>query len=67
MGFAGIGVWGMAYYNSMGYGVQIPANQVGGSIRLWVITSYGLSHVWVKTVSTVATVPQLILPGVQVL
>jgi len=53
MGVVVIGVWVMAYHDSMGYGMQIPANQVGGPVGLWDITSYGLSRVWVKTVSTV--------------
>jgi hypothetical protein len=37
----------------MGYGMQFPANQVGGWILLWDITGYGLSGVWVKRGSTV--------------
>jgi len=53
MGFAHKGLWGMAYHSFMGYGVQFPANQVGGSIRLWDITGYGLCQVWVKAGSTV--------------
>jgi len=53
MGFAHKGLWGMAYHGFMGYGVQFPANQVGGSIRLWDITGYGLCQVWVKAGSTV--------------
>src|SRR6266508_5056737 len=44
----------MDYHDSMGYGMQIPANKVGGLIGLWDITSYGFSRVWIKTVSTVA-------------
>ena len=53
MGFAFEGVWVMDYCGLMGYGVQIPANQVGGSERLWDFGVYGLSRVWVKRVSTV--------------
>ena len=53
MGFSHKGLWGMAYHRFMGYGVQFPANQVGGSIRLWDITGYGLCQVWVKAGSTV--------------
>ena len=53
MGFAHKGLWGMAYHRFMGYGMQFPANQVGGSIRLWDITGYGLCQVWVKAGSTV--------------
>ena len=53
MGFANQGVWGMGYCGPMGYGMQFPANQVGGQLRLWVIRGYGLSGVWVMRGSTV--------------
>ncbi|KAI0776952.1 hypothetical protein BD413DRAFT_468243 [Trametes elegans] len=46
-------VWGMGYDRIMGYGVDFPLYQLGNTINLWVITGYGLSQVWVKTVSTV--------------
>ena len=62
MGFVVIRVWVMAYHDSMGHGMQIPANRVGGPIGLWDITSYGLSRVWVKTVSTVSHNEELDLP-----
>ena len=37
----------------MGYGVQIPAHQVGRLAELWGIGGYGLSQAWVMTGSTV--------------
>ncbi|KAF9479400.1 hypothetical protein BDN70DRAFT_807063 [Pholiota conissans] len=56
MGFSRQGVWLIGYCGPMGYGLQIPAHQAGGSIYLWVIRGYGLSGVWVMRGSTVATV-----------
>ncbi|KJA26851.1 hypothetical protein HYPSUDRAFT_132193, partial [Hypholoma sublateritium FD-334 SS-4] len=53
MGFSFRGVWGMGYCGLMGYGLQIPAHRLGGSIFLWVMRGYGLSEVWVMRVSTV--------------
>jgi hypothetical protein len=53
MGFACRGVWVMGYCGPMGYGMQFPANQVGGQLRLWDIRGYGLSEVWVMRGSTV--------------
>ena len=47
MGFARQGVWVMGYHGLMGYGVQIPAHQLGGPKKamgfqgLWVIRSMG--------------------------
>ena len=43
----------MGYHGLMGYGVQIPANRVGGPEMLWDFRVYGLSRVWVMGVSTV--------------
>jgi len=43
----------MGYSGLMGYGMQIPAHQLGGPIVLWVIRGYGFSQVWVKRSSTV--------------
>jgi hypothetical protein len=37
----------------MGYGLQIPANQVGGPEKLWDSGVYGLSKAWVMRGSTV--------------
>jgi hypothetical protein len=37
----------------MGYGPEIPANQVGGSKNLWIIIDYGLSGLWVRRELTV--------------
>jgi hypothetical protein len=38
----------------MGYGLQIPAHQLGGPKRvLWDFWGYGLSNAWVMRVSTV--------------
>jgi hypothetical protein len=56
MGFADQGVWGMGYCGPMGYGMQFPANQVGGQLRLWGIRGYGLSGVWVTRGSTVTII-----------
>jgi hypothetical protein len=56
MGFVYRGVWGMGYCGPMGYGMQFPANQVGGQLRLWGIRGYGLSGVWVIRGSTVVIV-----------
>ena len=53
MGFARGGVWVIGYCGLMGYGVEIPAHQVGGREKLWDIRVYGLSKVWVMRVSTV--------------
>src|SRR6266702_3793357 len=53
MGFAGEGLWGMGYDGLMGYGMQIPAYQLGGLTSLWGIRGYGLSMLWVKRGSTV--------------
>jgi len=53
MGFARGGVWVTGYCGLMGYGVEIPAHQVGGREKLWDIRVYGLSKVWVMRVSTV--------------
>ena len=43
----------MGYCGPMGYGMQFPANRVGGSLELWVIRGYGFSEVWVMRGSTV--------------
>ncbi|KIJ98984.1 hypothetical protein K443DRAFT_102980 [Laccaria amethystina LaAM-08-1] len=37
----------------MGYGVQIPAHQLGGPKKTWDFRGYGLSEAWVTGVSTV--------------
>ncbi|KAH8989896.1 hypothetical protein EDB86DRAFT_2941111 [Lactarius hatsudake] len=37
----------MAFDVPMGYGVQIPANQLGGFTFLWGMRGYGLSTLWV--------------------
>jgi hypothetical protein len=42
MGFPCGGLWGMEYSGPMGYGMQIPAHQVGGQVALWDIRGYGL-------------------------
>ena len=54
MGFAHQGVWDMGYHGLMGYGVQIPAHQLGGPKKLWDFRGYGLSGAWVTRVSTVS-------------
>jgi hypothetical protein len=43
----------MGYHGLMGYGMSIPANQLGNHDLLWVTRGYGLSEVWVKRGSTV--------------
>ncbi len=53
MGFAGEGLWGMGYDGLMGYGMQIPAYQLGGLTFQWGIRGYGLSTLWFKRGSTV--------------
>jgi len=53
MGFACRRAWVMGYCRPMGYGMQFPAYQVGGQVRLWVIRGYGLTEVWVMRGSTV--------------
>ncbi|KAF8816399.1 hypothetical protein BYT27DRAFT_7031300, partial [Phlegmacium glaucopus] len=41
MGFAYRMVWVMGYCGPMGYGMQFPANEVGGQPELWDIRGYG--------------------------
>jgi hypothetical protein len=41
MGFANGWVWVIGYCRLMGYGMQFPANQVGGQLELWVLRGYG--------------------------
>ena len=53
MGFARQGLWVMGYCRLMGYGLQIPAHQLGGPKMAWDFRGYGLSEAWVKRVSTV--------------
>jgi hypothetical protein len=48
-------LWIMGYRDGMGYGPEIPANQVGGSKNLWVVIDYGLSGLWVRRELTVVT------------
>ena len=55
MGFSFQGVWVMGYCGLMGYGLQIPANQLGRPNFLWVIRGYGFSQAWVMRVSTVVS------------
>ena len=43
----------MGYCGLMGYGLQIPAHQLGGPKWVWDFRGYGLSGAWVKRVSTV--------------
>ncbi|EDR01168.1 uncharacterized protein LACBIDRAFT_333497 [Laccaria bicolor S238N-H82] len=52
MGFAHEGLWVMDYHGLMGYGMQIPAHQLGGSKMAWDFRGYGLSDAWVTRVST---------------
>ena len=53
MGFACQGLWVTGYCGLMGYGLQIPAHQLGGPKMAWDFRGYGLSEAWVKRVSTV--------------
>ncbi|KAF9222328.1 hypothetical protein BS17DRAFT_838243 [Gyrodon lividus] len=46
-------VWVMCYWRVMGFGYEIPANQVGKLKMLWVIREYGFYHVCVIRESTV--------------
>ena len=41
----------------MGYGMKIPAQQVGGLLRVWVMRGYGLIGVWDIRGSTVIPFP----------
>ena len=59
MGFFLKKVWVIGYYRFMGFWYEIPANQLGGLKMLWVITGYGLSQVWVRTGSTVLSIPNV--------
>jgi GMP synthase-like glutamine amidotransferase len=43
----------MGYYGPMGYGMQFPANQLGGPLKLWGKRGYGLTEVWVNRGLTV--------------
>ena len=53
MGFSRKRVWGMGYSGPMGYGLRIPANQLGGWRGLWDVRGYGLFPIWVMRGSTV--------------
>ena len=53
MGFAHQGLWVTGYRGLMGYGMKIPAHQLGGPKMAWDFRGYGLSEAWVKGVSTV--------------
>jgi len=46
-------MYGFFPQKAMGYGMKIPANQLGILKILWVIIEYGLRGVWAKRVSTV--------------
>jgi hypothetical protein len=50
----------------MGYGLQIPAHQLGGPKRVWDFWGYGLSNAWVMRVSTVPCLTALSLRNAQV-
>ena len=43
----------MGYSGPMGYGLRIPANQLGGWRGLWGVRGYGLFPIWVMRGSTV--------------
>ncbi|KIJ99617.1 hypothetical protein K443DRAFT_43130, partial [Laccaria amethystina LaAM-08-1] len=45
--------YGFCPPRAMGYGLQIPAHQLGGQKRVWDFWGYGLSNAWVMRVSTV--------------
>jgi hypothetical protein len=51
MGFAPQGLWVTGYRGLMGYGVQIPAHQLGGPKKAWDFRGYGLSEAWVMGVT----------------
>jgi hypothetical protein len=46
----------------MGYGVQIPAHQLGGPAELWVIGGYGLCEVWDTRCSKIKHSPMATIP-----
>jgi hypothetical protein len=60
MGFCSKMLWGIGYGRVMGYGCEIPANQVGNSKILWGMREYGVSGVWVKRVTTVVLYDNLL-------
>ena len=53
MGYVCHGVWVMGYCGPMGYGVEFPANGLGGWKKLWGKRGYGLREVWVRRGLTV--------------
>jgi hypothetical protein len=53
MGFPPKKLWIMGYGGVMGYGLEFPANRLGGLKILWVIREYGLQGLWPKRESTV--------------
>lgn len=46
-------VWVMGFCRVMGYAIDFPAYQLGGSEKVWVPTEYGFIQIWVISESTV--------------
>ena len=66
MGFSFQGVWVMGYCGLMGYGLQIPANQLGGPNFLWVIRGYGFSQASAKKEKDYMLLQYLISPIINI-
>ena len=49
----------MGYSGPMGYGLRIPANQLGGWRGLWGVRGYGLFPIWVMRGSTVVDMREI--------
>ena len=56
MGYVCHRVWVMGYCGPMGYGVEFPANGLGGWKKLWGKRGYGLREVWVRRGLTVVII-----------
>ncbi len=54
----------MGYGRGMGYGINFPANKVGGSKNLWSMGMYGLQGIWVMREATVARAQALPFNGI---
>ena len=61
MGFFGSGGMSYGISQSIGYGLQIPANQLSGSKKVWTKAGYWVPCVWVMAVSTVVLVSSVFI------
>ncbi|TBU36683.1 hypothetical protein BD309DRAFT_877897, partial [Dichomitus squalens] len=53
-------LWVIGYQGPMGYGVEFPLSRLGKAKILWVSGVYGLPGVWVRRVSTVPPVHDVV-------